>query len=261
MSKHETHLTRAYWERLGEGTLYEEFGVVQVGKGSQVRRVDGVVVLGTLPRIAAPKERRTASLDGKDVIVIQTKATRLNPYVFGQALLSKELISMRWAPRSVRSVLICGADDPELRPIIESFDGVAVHIAPVDHLQSFRLSRVKGAPALAAERLKRPLIRDAPLSSRLKVEGVFVDSLNTTARPLREVVTGGQATSLHSYMSKGVVPNIGMSVSGEAIIAQALLTRMGAKSVDSVIVSNHDVAVEQALRRHARFEVMTPDLL
>lgn len=80
---HEAPLTRRYWERLGEGTLYEEFGIVRPGAGIRARRVDGVVVLGTPPRIASRDERRRLSLDGEDVIVIQTKATPLNPYVFG----------------------------------------------------------------------------------------------------------------------------------------------------------------------------------
>jgi hypothetical protein len=69
MTNHETPLTRAYWQRLGEGTLYEEFGVVRAGAGTRPRRVDGVVVLGTPPRIASRDERGRLSLDGQDVIV------------------------------------------------------------------------------------------------------------------------------------------------------------------------------------------------
>jgi hypothetical protein len=51
-------------------------------------------------------------------------------------------------------------------------------------------------------------------------------------------------------------PNVGMWISGEVIIAQALLTRMGAASAQSVIVANHDGAVEEALRHYAEFDVM-----
>jgi hypothetical protein len=113
VSKHETPLTRAYWKGLGDGTLYEEFRVVDAIAGVlSWRDVDGVVILGEAHRIASRGERAGVSLDDKDVIVIQTMATRLNPYVFGQALLSMDLIRMRWAPRSLRSVLICTADDP-----------------------------------------------------------------------------------------------------------------------------------------------------
>ena len=122
MSEHETPLTRAYWEDLGDGTLYEELRVVDAKAGVRSRRdVHGVIVLGEAHRIASPGERAGVSLNGKDVIVIQTKATSLNPYVFGQALLSMDLIRMRWAPRSLRSVLVCTADDPGLRPVIGAF--------------------------------------------------------------------------------------------------------------------------------------------
>ena len=121
-------------------TLYEEFRVVNAIVGEQSwRAVDGVVVLGEPHRIASPAERGGLSLDGKDVVVLQTKATRLNPYVFGQALLSMDLIRMRWSPRSLRSVLICVADDPELRPVTSMYPSIDVHVARVDHQTSFGL--------------------------------------------------------------------------------------------------------------------------
>ncbi len=141
------------WQRLGEGTLYEEFGVVRAGAGTRPRRVDGVVVLGTSLRIASRDECGRLLLADQDVIVIQTKATPLNPYVFGQALLSMDLIWMRWAPRSLRSVLICAADDLELRPIVESFSGLEICIEPAPEMQSFGLQRLPGAAALVAGRL------------------------------------------------------------------------------------------------------------
>jgi hypothetical protein len=108
VSVHETPLTLRYWEALGEGTLYEEFPVVKARRGVQERRVvDGLVVLGG-PPVRVPEgpagrdERAAASLDGEDVVVIQAKCTRLSPYVFGQALLSMDLIRQRWSPRSRR---------------------------------------------------------------------------------------------------------------------------------------------------------------
>ena len=51
--------------------------------------------------------------------------------------------------------------------------------------------------------------------------------------------------------------NLGMWISGEVIIAQALLTAMGAASVTSVIVCQRgDRAVEQAPRKYATFDVV-----
>jgi hypothetical protein len=116
------------------------------------RAVDGVVILGETHRIASPGERAGVSLDERDVIVIQTKATRLNPYVFGQALLGMDLIRMRWAPHSLRSVLICAADDPELRPVIGEFPDVEVQVARSERRTSFGLQRLPGA-VIAGQRL------------------------------------------------------------------------------------------------------------
>jgi hypothetical protein len=50
--------------------------------------------------------RAAASMDGKDVVVIQTKCTPLSPYVFGQALLSMDLILSRPETQS-RAVSWC----------------------------------------------------------------------------------------------------------------------------------------------------------
>jgi len=259
MTNHETPLTRAYWQRLGEGTLYEEFGVVRAGAGTRPRRVDGVVVLGTPPRIASRDERGRLSLDGQDVIVIQTKATPLNPYVFGQALLSMDLIRMQWAPRSLRSVLICAADDLELRPIVEGFSGLEICIEPAPEMQSFGLRRLSGAAALVAEQLGGLLVAPAQIAARLRIDGVLIPSVGQIGDgSLAGMIAGRHVTSVHSHAARGKAPSIGMWISGEVIIAQALLARMGATAATSVIVGNHDDAVEEALRRHAKFEVMQP---
>lgn len=123
------------------------------------RVVDGLVVLGTPPhRVSRGKagssERAAVNLDGQDVVVIQTQATRLNPYVFGQALLSMDLIRQRWSPQSLRSVLICVKDDPELRPIAAQFPGLEVRIEhPVHREQSFRIP-ASPAPPLPWQRAR-----------------------------------------------------------------------------------------------------------
>jgi hypothetical protein len=252
-ANHETPLTRKYWEHLGEGILYEEFGIVRPGAGIQVRRVDGVVVLGTSPRIASADERRRLSLDGEDVIVIQAKATPLNPYVFGQALLSMDLITMRWTPRSLRSVLICAADNPELRPVIEDFHDLEICIESVSEIQRFGLPRLDGAAAIAASRLGGAMVAPEQLSTRLRIDAVLIPAAGDVHRhPLADLVAGSDVTSVHSHVASGKAPNVGMWISGEVIIAQALLTRMGAASATSVIVGNHDGAVEAALRRLRR---------
>jgi len=70
MSKHETLLTRSYWDEVG-GTLVKEFPAVLRGSGNAQRLIDGVIILGEPKRIAKPSE---VSINGKDIIVLQTKA-------------------------------------------------------------------------------------------------------------------------------------------------------------------------------------------
>lgn len=73
MSKRETPMTRWYWQQVG-GTLVEEFVAVQRSATCAPRLLDGVIITGGETRIA---RRSEVSLEGKDVIVVQTKASRL----------------------------------------------------------------------------------------------------------------------------------------------------------------------------------------
>ena len=237
MSKYETPLTRAYWRSLGEGILYEEFRVVKALAGLQSwRAVDGVVVLGTTARMAAPGERAGLSLDDRDVIVIQTKATRLNPYVVGQALLSMDLIRMRWAPRSLRSVLICAADDPELRPVTDMFPGIEIHVARSDHLADFSPHRLRGAAAELARQRGASLLANPRLTSSFQIDGIISPPAGPHPQPpLPDLVAGQEVTTVHSRVSKGKPAILGMSLSGEVIASQKLLLRMGASAAHSIV--------------------------
>ena len=118
MSKLETPMTRRYWKRVG-GTLLEEFLVVPRGPGVGPRWLDGVIIMDGDHRIASRKER--ISLDGHDLIVVQTKAERVGMYLLGQALFSRLLVEDRCAPRSVRTVALCAIDDVVLRPFAKRF--------------------------------------------------------------------------------------------------------------------------------------------
>ena len=83
------------------------------------RLLDAIIIVGGEDRIAPRGEQ--INLQGKDVIVVQTKAHRLGMYLMGQAFFSRVLIEDRFEPRSVRTVALCAADDAELRPIAERF--------------------------------------------------------------------------------------------------------------------------------------------
>ena len=115
MSKHETPLTRRFWDEVG-GTLIEEFPAVQKGKHNSQRLMDGVIILEGEKKIVG---WRDVSLAGKDIIVIQTKANRLGMYLMGQAFFSRELMK-NFEPKSIRAVIICAKDDSVMRALSES---------------------------------------------------------------------------------------------------------------------------------------------
>ena len=121
MSKHETPLTRWYWRQVG-GLLIEEFPLVRGSKGASRRFLDGLIVLGEEPAIS---EQRDFSIEGRDVIAIQTKASRLGMYLMGQCVFSLELVK-RLNPRTAKSAALCTADDSVLRPMLESIEGCEV---------------------------------------------------------------------------------------------------------------------------------------
>ena len=106
MSKHETWRTRMYWESVG-GLLIEEFIAVKGTKEQGRRPVDGLIVLGEEKALSSDT---SYDITGKDVIVVQTKQSRLGMYLLGQAYFSKLLIQKLGA-RSVKSVAICGRGD------------------------------------------------------------------------------------------------------------------------------------------------------
>jgi hypothetical protein len=117
MSKHETTLTRRFWHSIG-GLSIEEFPAVKGSKNNGRRLIDAIIVPGEEKRIASHKE---VSLKDKDIIVVQTKASRLGMYLMGQAVFSAKLME-RFKPRSIRSVAICTKGDAVLEPLLAPYD-------------------------------------------------------------------------------------------------------------------------------------------
>jgi hypothetical protein len=122
MSKRETPLTRRYWKKVG-GTLMEEFMAVPLAPDQGRRLIDGVIIEGGLTLIASGN---SVSIKGKNIIAIQTKATRLSMTLLGQAILSAQLLK-RFRPANVRSVAICTRGDAVLEPLAIQY-GVEVVI-------------------------------------------------------------------------------------------------------------------------------------
>ena len=121
MSKHETPLTRWYWQQVG-GLLVEEFPLVKGSKGASPRFLDGLIILGEETGIS---KVRDFPIEGRDVVAIQTKASRLGMYLMGQCVFSLELVK-RLNPLSVRSVALCAGDDAVMRPMLEAIEGCEV---------------------------------------------------------------------------------------------------------------------------------------
>ena len=116
MSKRETPLTRRYWQSVG-GALIEEFPAVLRTQESAQRLLDGVIILGENKAIVKHSD---VDIKGKDIIVIQTKASRLGMNLMGQAIISAKLME-RFEPRSIRSVAICTLGDKVLEALLPEY--------------------------------------------------------------------------------------------------------------------------------------------
>lgn len=124
-------MTRWYWrEILKHGTLIEEYVAVERGEddSNAPRFMDGLVILDGPFEISGDVRR---DVQGKDVVVIQSKNKRLGMYLMGQALFSRELLLKKDA-RSVRSVAVCRKDDKVMRELLLAHPDIEVAICPAE---------------------------------------------------------------------------------------------------------------------------------
>jgi hypothetical protein len=257
---HEGPLTESFWrQHLGRGTLYREFPVTLAESDTEIqpRHVDGLVVLddpfvGPINLRHITDARRAPSLSGKNVIVIQTKEAILEPYVFGQALLSRELIRDTWDDCGfIRSVLLCVEDNPVLRPIVTQFPGVEVYVVE-PHCGPRPVKRERLGPAIIdfSARNNIPL-RPEDLAFKLRVDGLFASDLSSPASELAtDWVQDKDITTVHSFSG-----SVGMHIMGEVIMAQRWLKNHGATSTQSFIICrSRDKAIEASVRSYLTVE-------
>jgi hypothetical protein len=121
MSKKETPLLYEYWRQV-KGTLIEEFVAVNKGKRHGVRLLDGVIIKGEVFEI---KKQNQVEITGKDIIVVQVKASRLGMNLMGQVFFSQELMK-NFRPKSIEAVALCTGDDEVLRPLLEKYPNLKV---------------------------------------------------------------------------------------------------------------------------------------
>lgn len=131
MSKHETPMTRWYWQHvLKQGTLIEEYVAVdKAGDDSNARRLmDGLVIMSGPFEISDDVHQ---NITDKDVVIIQSKNKRLGMSLMGQTLFSRGLI-LKKKPKSVRSVALCREDDKEMHALLLAHPGMEVYICPAE---------------------------------------------------------------------------------------------------------------------------------
>ncbi|TKS56492.1 hypothetical protein [Mesohalobacter halotolerans] len=138
MSKKETWRTRKYWSEVG-GMLIEEFIAVKGSKASGKRLIDGLIILGEEHKIY---EGKTYDIEGKDVIIVQTKAYRIGMYLLGQAYFSQYLIKNH-KPKSIKSVAICSKNDEVISQIANTHNVEIVVISDNDYDQKHDVEKYK----------------------------------------------------------------------------------------------------------------------
>ena len=128
MSKHETPISRWYWQQLGR-LLVEEYCLIERGRQCVRRLADAVVLPERETRLVERGERITIA-PGERVVVVQTKDGRLGMYVMGQTLCSAELLRQRSPEAEIESVALCTTDDAHPRLLLERHTRCRVIVAP-----------------------------------------------------------------------------------------------------------------------------------
>jgi hypothetical protein len=110
-------MTIAFWRSSGRGTLMLEYPVVLRDGASNRRAVDALILLdGEFTRIAWTE---APNMDGRPVVLIQTKAYRTDAALVGQAVFSPILLRRRH-PRlgQIESVLLSPEPEPALSDLL-----------------------------------------------------------------------------------------------------------------------------------------------
>jgi hypothetical protein len=134
MSRRETPMTVWYWNQIG-GILIEEFPIVPKNATQGNRLLDAIIILGEQPE--RMPERTIMNLDDKDIIIIQTKNSRLGMSLMGQTFFSLQLVKRRYKPRSILSVALCARTDSLLQAMLEDHEGCKVVVCPEEILHPF----------------------------------------------------------------------------------------------------------------------------
>lgn len=251
MSKHETALTRRYWEEETDGLLIEEFPAVRNKTGCNPRYLDGLVILGQIKKIGDKKQyvdtnaKAENLVRDRDVIIIQTKATPFNITLLGQAFFSKHLMEFHFKAKSIRSVAVCTGVDPGIKSIAESL-GIEVICYPSDGLaESVALKSTKHY--YWEEELGGTMIEGSALLRMLE-------------KTSRVVIPGGSTRTIDPFTAdiegKDIViiqedkyHTANLDLLGQAIFSKKVMERYNPGSIRSIaLTKNGDACIERAAK-------------
>ena len=207
------------------------------------------------------------TLDGRDVLVVQTKCHLVSLQLLGQAILSPLLIRARWRPRSLGSVAVHTGSDPLLSDILTEFAVEEFVTASPTAPRMVSLSRLDSSVVrrVHAERGGTLVLGGtiaSPSTNRrlLRAQGILLEDtasqvvdISGDIDRLVAMVAGRSVTLIVT------TKRLGMYVAGEAIIGARLLLRLGAANAKAVVVAGFvDSAIRAALTSIGGIEVL-PD--
>jgi hypothetical protein len=250
-------MIQEWWAQAGiPGALAEEFTIVRRQAPVQVRRLDAIAVLDDGPPGRTIDRTQVPPLRGRDVVVVQAKASKLSEGLCGQAI-GSIFLAERHEPASIRSVLVCAGDDPVLHPLVESH-GVEVVIVDVPKRTAAKVNPHRGRLEKWADDRDLPIAFDVRLHSRTTATAHAVVPLDGGPPPTRRQDLAGRSVEILVAKLSGAREgsSFGMSPVGYALLHRELAVAAGAEeakarilttTVDPVmaeLAARHEIAVE-----------------
>ncbi len=228
-----------WWAGSGlSGVIAEEYPIVAKSGPTQRRRADAVAIIDSASTQRAVTWREQSALAAKDTVVLQAKASPLCAPLAGQAISSLWLVR-RHRPASVRSILLCTADDPVLRPLVEGY-GVEVVVMPEFAHGPFARAADHDRVTAWHAGVGGTLWRNVALTKRpsaLRAHGLHTDHPDLGEKPPGSL-DGLDVTVVTavSRQPKGGT-SFGMYAFGMALLYRDLARQRGAATVRSTILT------------------------
>lgn len=231
-------MIQRWWADAGiAGALAEEFTIVRRRPPVQVRRLDAIVVVDGGPPARVIDRTQVPALAGRDVVVVQAKASKLSEGLCGQAI-GSIFLAERHGPASVRSILICAADDPVLRRMVEAH-GVEVVVVDVPVRAAAKVNPDHGRLARWAAERGLSIAYDVRMSGRTTAVAHALVSLDGGDAPGRwPDLVGREVEVLVAKLSgprEG--SSFGMSPVGYALLHRELAIEAGASTAQARILT------------------------